>query len=75
MVTCFLALSPLGVWVSWVLVTSSLSLSAKEIDYSEVDFLTLPPPPVPYMVTGDGQVCRFHASQPSWAQYPKDVSP
>src|SRR6266702_555181 len=45
MVTCFLAPSPLGVWVSWVLVTSSLSLSAKEINYSEVNFLTPPPPP------------------------------
>jgi hypothetical protein len=54
---------------------SSVSLGAAEIEYSEIDFLKLPPPILPFIVPDNGYVLRCRAARPPGAWYPKDVSP
>jgi hypothetical protein len=53
---------------------SSVSLGADRIEYSKIDFLTLPPPTLPYIIQDNGYVLRCCMARPPGAWYPKDVS-
>ncbi|KAF8256449.1 hypothetical protein EI94DRAFT_1711432 [Lactarius quietus] len=47
-------------------------LGAPEIEFSDIDFLKPPPPPLPYLVWPNGYVLRCQVSRPRGAFYPKD---
>ena len=55
------------------LLQECISLSAAAIDYSDVDFLSLLPPILPYIIV-DGHVLRFQSTQNQGHQRPADVS-
>ncbi|KAF8275120.1 hypothetical protein EI94DRAFT_1793749 [Lactarius quietus] len=50
----------------------SVSLGAAPIEYSEIDFLSLPPHPLPYLIMKDGFVLRCNVSNPRGAWHPVD---
>ncbi|KAI9435612.1 hypothetical protein H4582DRAFT_2059512 [Lactarius indigo] len=52
-----------------------IKLGAKEIEYSEFDYLDGPPgPPRPYAIIMDIGILRYYTKKPSWARYPQDIS-
>jgi hypothetical protein len=53
---------------------SSVSLGADRIKYSKIDFLTLPPPTLPYIIWDNRYVLRCRVARLPGAWYPKDVS-
>jgi hypothetical protein len=52
----------------------SASLGADKIHFSDIDFLSLPPPTLPYIIQDNGYVLRRRAARMSRTQCPKDVS-
>ena len=55
------------------LLQERISLGTAAIDYSDVDFLSPPPPILPYIVV-DGHVLRFWSKQNQGCWRPADVS-
>ena len=51
-------------------------LGYKEIDFSKYEHMTPPDSPLPYMVSGNGAILRYHVNRPRgpWARFPHDVS-
>jgi hypothetical protein len=49
-------------------------LVGHKVNFPEFDFLELPGPLEPYVVSQWGHILRFRASQPPWVRYPSDVS-
>ncbi|KAF8270307.1 hypothetical protein EI94DRAFT_1698831 [Lactarius quietus] len=47
-------------------------LGAPEIEFSDINFLKPPPPPLLYLVQPNGYVLRCQVSKPCGAFYPKD---
>ncbi|KAH9043635.1 hypothetical protein EDB85DRAFT_1885236 [Lactarius pseudohatsudake] len=60
----------------WFLITYRVSLRGTPFNYSEVEFLSKSAPAKmqPYKIMGDGWVRQYWAKQPSWAQYPPNVT-
>ncbi len=57
--------------LSMTLIFSRVELGAKELSYSEYDFLSPPASLHPYRVSAWGHV---HSNRPTWSTTPKDVS-
>ncbi|KAN0125371.1 hypothetical protein V8E53_015561 [Lactarius tabidus] len=59
-------------WEHNDLLCEHIKLGAEEIKYSEIDFLSPLPPPLPYLIRDNGYVLRCRATRPRGAWYPKD---